>query len=105
MAAPAHLPFPARSEPAPSAAPDHRPPPPPDALPDPRTPPDAGPCALDAEGSRAHAPLTSEPPLPGAEPLTSEPPLREAARLTSESDAGGPSGPQDASGSHFRAES
>lgn len=42
-------------------------------------------------GSRAEAPLTSEPPLPDAEPLTSEPPLADAAPLTSESDtADGP---------------
>ncbi|MEU9668818.1 hypothetical protein AB0J81_20845 [Streptomyces bobili] len=31
-----------------------------------------------AEGARAEAPLTSEPPLPDAEPLTSEPPLAAA---------------------------
>ena len=31
-----------------------------------------------AEGVRAEAPLTSEPPLPDAEPLISEPPLAAA---------------------------
>jgi hypothetical protein len=45
---------------------------------------------LSAEGARAEAPLTSEPPLPDAEPLTSEPPLADAAPLTSEPLAAGP---------------
>ncbi|GGX54637.1 hypothetical protein [Streptomyces fructofermentans] len=56
-------------------------------------------CVFSAQGARAEAPLTSEPPLPDAAPLTSEPPLADAAPLTSEpslllaapSDQGGPS--------------
>ncbi|WP_344599461.1 hypothetical protein [Streptomyces glaucus] len=69
MAAPAHPPFPAPPEPGaePSAAPGR-----------PR------PRVFSAEGARAEAPLTSEPPLADAEPLTSEPPLADAAPLTSE---------------------
>ncbi|MET7454950.1 hypothetical protein ABZT03_24260 [Streptomyces sp. NPDC005574] len=56
------------------------------ALSKPETPaePEAHLCVLSAEGDRAEAPLTSEPPLPDAEPLTSEPPLSEASALTSE---------------------
>ncbi|MGC3004692.1 hypothetical protein ACPF8X_41540 [Streptomyces sp. G35A] len=71
MAAPAHVPPPALSEPAaePSAGPEvpHL-------------------CVFSAEGPCPEVPLTSEPPLPDAEPLTSEPPLADAAPLTSESD-------------------
>ncbi|MFJ3302395.1 hypothetical protein ACIPSA_04605 [Streptomyces sp. NPDC086549] len=72
MAAPAHLPLPARSKPAaePSVEPG-----------DPHL------SVFSAESASAEAPLTSEPPLPDAEPLTSEPPLADAAPLTSESDA------------------
>ncbi|MFD1663482.1 hypothetical protein ACFSL4_36300 [Streptomyces caeni] len=68
MAAPAYPPLPALSkrEAAPPA--------------EPRT----ALCVLSAEGVRAEAPLTSEPPLPDAEPLTSEPPLADPAPLTSE---------------------
>nr|WP_203617953.1 hypothetical protein [Streptomyces bauhiniae] len=43
-------------------------------------------CAFSAESACVEAPLTSEPPLPGAEPLTSEPPLADAVPLTGDAD-------------------
>ncbi|WP_200305060.1 hypothetical protein [Streptomyces adelaidensis] len=68
MAAPAHLPTPARSKRVAE----------PFALHEPHV------CVFSAEGPCADVPLTSEPPLPDAAPLTSEPPLTDAAPLTSE---------------------
>ncbi|MET7676289.1 hypothetical protein [Streptomyces seoulensis] len=43
-------------------------------------------CAFSAESACVEAPLTSEPPLPGAEPLTSEPPLADVVPLTGDAD-------------------
>ncbi|GGX85771.1 hypothetical protein [Streptomyces anandii] len=88
MAAPAHLLLSALSDTALSkpwaGSPEDRP----TAARDGSAGPDAPLSVFSAEGARAEAPLTSEPPLPDAEaPLTSEPPLTEAAPLTSESAA------------------
>ncbi|MEU4109728.1 hypothetical protein ACGFYT_09570 [Streptomyces sp. NPDC048208] len=68
MAAPAHLFLPAQWKP------------------EAETPGESADCAFSAESACVEAPLTSEPPLPGAEPLTSEPPLADVVPLTGDLD-------------------